>query len=149
MKLRLTEQCKFQLIESGTESFIQFAVVDVPNYLSSECDGVLGWGGLKDLVVQMDPSLRRVKIRETINFEKTEWKCMDIRTDLNILVVKTPSDDTTQDSLLIDTGFSGGLTVRKELWQQLTNDETNQNTTLLAIYTLSYQLRFRIIIFSD
>ncbi len=134
MRLVLTEKCEFRLVEDGTESTLQFAVVDIPSHIKPDFDGFLGWGCIKHFMIEMDSSSHRVKIRDTINFDRSEWKCLGIRTDLNILVVKTASDDTTQDSFLIDTGSPDGLAVRKELWQQLTGKEAEQNTTLSAFY---------------
>jgi hypothetical protein len=134
VKLRLTEECKFQLTEGGTENSLRFAVVDLPGHIKPNFDGVLGWSCFRDWMVEMNPSSRSVKIRDTIHFDKSEWKCLDIRTDLNILVVKTSSDDALQDGLLIDTGSPVGLTVRKELWQQLTGDSDDSNITLSAMY---------------
>ena len=135
VKFALTEKCKFQFMEGGTESSIQCAVVDIPSHLKPEFDGMLGWGGIKHMMVEIDPSLRSGNIRETINFKKSEWKCLDIRTDLNILVVKTSKEDETQGCLLIDTGSPKGLTLKKELWQQLVGDSGDSNTTLFATYT--------------
>ena len=134
VKFAITEKCQFQLIEGGTESSIHFAVIDIPSGIKFNSDGVMGWGGIKHMMVEMDPYSHKIKVREKIHFEKSEWKCLDIRTDLNILVVKTPSDDTAQDSFLIDTGSPDGLTARKELWQQLTGDSADSNTTLSAMY---------------
>lgn len=140
VKLALTEKCQLQLAEGAAESPITFAVVDIPDYMNFECDGLIGWGGIKNLMVQLDPLSKSLKVQEVIKFDKSKWKCLDIRTDLNILVIKGSNENTTRDSLLIDTGFSGGLTVRKELWQQLTGDETLQSTTLTAIYSPSVGL---------
>lgn len=135
VKLRLTETCQFQLIEGGVENAVRFAVVDMPSGIKIECDGLLGWGGLKHYMIEMDPSSRSVKIRDTINFDKSEWTCLDIRTDLNMLVVKTSSEDTVQDCFLIDTGSPDGFTVTTERMQQLTDGQADQNTTLSAFYT--------------
>lgn len=135
VKFSLTEECRFQLIEGGVESPLRFAVIDIPDYLSRDFDGVMGWGGLKHLMLEMDLSSRKLNFRETLSFDKSKWKCLDIRTDLNILVVKTSNEDTKQDLLLIDTGSPGGLTIKKELWQQVAGDTSNQNTTLSAIFT--------------
>ena len=134
MKAGFTEPCRFQLIEGGTESEITFAVVDIPEFLNTDIEGILGWGGLKHNLVEINPSLKKAMIRTSLDFDKDQWMCLDIRTDLNILVVKTASQNSTDDLLLIDTGSSNGLTVGKQLWPLLTDDETNQKRTLLSVY---------------
>lgn len=133
MKMALAEKCRFQITEGGTESSIQFAVVDFPDFMRFGFDGVLGWGGLKHAMFEMDAASRRVDVYDTINFDKSEWKCLDIRTDLNVLVLKTSSQDTTQDFLLFDTGSSDGLTITRQLWSPLVGDNDNANTTLSAV----------------
>lgn len=135
VKLRLTEKCKFRLMEGGAQSAMQFAVIDLPSSIKADFDGVMGWGGIKHMMVEMDPSSRSVKIRDTIHFKKSEWKCLDIRKDLNILVIKASNEDDAKDCLSIDTGSPFGLTVSKELWQQLAGDPADSKTTLLARYT--------------
>lgn len=135
VKIAWAEKCQFQLLEGGAESAIQFAVADMPEFLNTEIAGVLSWSGLKDQMITIDPYSHRLQIHAALEFEKSEWKSLDIRTDMNVLVVKTSDENGQQDNLLIDTGSPDGLTVKKELWRQLTDDKTNQNTTLTSIYT--------------
>jgi len=135
VKVAWSEECRIQLIEDGSENRIRFGVIDIPEFLNTDIEGVLSWSGLKDQIVAVDPFSNRLKVHDTLEFEKSEWKSLDIRTDMNVLVIKTSNDNTQHDNLLIDTGNSDGLTVKKELWQQLTDEETNKNTTLIAIYT--------------
>jgi hypothetical protein len=84
------------------------------------------------MMIEMDPSSHRVNIRNNISFDKSQWECLDIVKDENILIVKTSNEDTAQDLLLIDTGDPKGLIVKKELLQQVKEDNTN--TTLSAMY---------------
>jgi len=135
VKIDLTEKCRLRLIDGGVESFIHFAVIDLPEYMNYDFDGIFGWGGLKHTIMEIYPSSRDIKIHNTLTIEKSEWQCLDIRTDLDILVIKMSNEDSTQDCLLVDTGQSSGLSVRKELWQQLFGDTEDQNTTYLAAYT--------------
>lgn len=139
-KLRLTEKCTFQFAKDGPKSSIQFAVVDIPSYMEMDTEGLIGFGGMKHMMFELNPSMQRLKVRETLDFDKFQWKCLDIRTDLNILVAKTSNDDEKQDLLLIDTGDPQGLTVKKELWQQLAGGEADLNTTLSAMYLPSVGL---------
>ena len=140
IKLALTEKCKFQLHEGGVENDIHFAVVDIPSYIDFEFEGFLGWGAIKHMMIEIDPSSHRLKARETLNFDKTEWKCLDILKDENVLIIKTSEEDETQDLLLIDTGHSDGLAIKSELWQQLVDDANDFHTTLSASYLPSVGL---------
>jgi len=135
VKIALTEKCRLRFLDGGVESLVHFAVVDLPEYMNYDCEGILGWGGLKHTIMEIYPSSRDIKIHDTLTIEKSEWQCLDIRTDLDILVIKMSSEEPTQDCLLIDTGSPFGLSVRKELWQQLVGDTAEQNTTNMATYS--------------
>lgn len=139
-KVGWTEKCRFQITEGADESFFPFAVADMPDGLNFSCDGVLGWCLFKNMIIEFNLSLHRIKSHKTLSIKRSEWECMDIRKDLNVLVVKTSSKDTSQDSIFIDTGDHTGLTVRKELWQQLFKDKAEQNTTISATYSPGFGL---------
>jgi predicted aspartyl protease len=134
VRYALTEKCKFQMVEGGTESILNFAVVDVPDFLTSDIDGVMGWGGFGHMMIELNSNLRKVKIRNKLEFNKSEWKCLDIKKDINVLVVNTSSKDKTRDCFLIDTGSPDGLTVGQELWDKLVGGEITNKTTLSASY---------------
>jgi len=135
VKIALTEKCWLRFEDGGVESHIRFAVIDLPEYINFDCEGILSWSGLKHTIMEIYPSSRDIKIHNTLTIEKSEWQCLDIRTDLNVLAIKISNEDPTQDCLLVDTGQSSGLSVRKELWQQWFGDTAEQNTTYLAAYT--------------
>jgi len=135
VKLRLSEECKLRMKGGKTECTVQFAVFDVPAPLDTDFDGVLSWSGFKHLMLQFDFSLNRVIFRKKIEFDRSKWKSLDIRKDMDVLVVKTSSKDKMQDSLLIDTGAQGGLMVRKKVWEKFDGLDGDQNTTVSAIYT--------------
>ena len=134
VRYALTEKCKFQMVEGGTESTLNFAVIDVPDFLTRDIDGAMGWGGFGHMMIELNSNLRKVKIRNKLEFDKSEWKCLDIRKDINVLVVNTSSKDKTRDCFLIDTGSPDGLTVGGELWDKLVGGEITNKTTLSASY---------------
>lgn len=128
--VRKTEVCRFQ-VEDGEEFPAVFAVIDLPGAIQAGCDGMIGWGAVKHMKVILDPVEKRVDFSTTVILEdETEWKCLDIRTDLKVLAVKLPGGDDKEDCLLIDTGDSSGLTVRRELWPA----GADPNVTLQAAY---------------
>lgn len=134
VKFALAKNCRLRFEDGGTESLVTFGVVDILEQIHANCDGVFGWGGIRHMMFEMSFAAPRIKFRNTISFDKSKWKCLDIKKDSNILVVKLPGEDSTQDYLLIDTGDQGGMTVRKELWQRLAGDLSDQNTTLFSVY---------------
>jgi len=142
-KIGWTEKCRFQIKEGGDESFFPFGVFDMPGGLDVDFDGFLGWCLFKNMIIEFDLSLHNfhnIKQHKTLNIKRSKWECLDIRKDLNILVVKTSSKDPTQDFILIDTGDPTGLSVKKELWQQFFKGKPEQNTTLSALYTPGFGL---------
>ncbi len=133
VKVGITNEC---LLEFGQVAWnLNFAVVDLPGFVRSELDGVIGWGGIES-IVEISYAPNRVTFHDKRTIDRSLWSRYKIRSDLNSLVMQIPRKEGGFAHVLIDTGSPYGLSLRPEMWRQLV-DSKNEKLTLSASFSPS------------
>ncbi|UCE49766.1 MAG: aspartyl protease family protein [Phycisphaerales bacterium] len=133
VKMGITNEC---LLEFGKVSgHIKFGVVDLPGFVKTELDGVIGWEHISHNIVEISHAPNKIKFHDKLIIDRSLWKCCKIRSDLNSLVMQIPSKQGGFVHVLIDTGSYAGVKLSPELWRQSV-DSDNKKLTLSASFYL-------------
>ena len=132
VKVGVTNEC---LVEFGEVAWhLKFAVIDLPGFIRSELDGVIGWGTISQNIVEISHAPNKFKFHDKLIIDRSLWRCYKIRSDLDSLVMQIPKKQGDFVHVLIDTGSYSGVKLRPEIWRQLV-DSDNKKLTLSALFT--------------
>lgn len=132
VKIGISEECR---VEFGEVTwYLHFGIVDLPSYIQSEIDGVIGWGVISQNILEIHPASKKIKIHNALNIDTSQWLCLNIRKDLNLLVVQVPKKGRKHGSILIDTGSPAGVSLNMERWQSWIDKQSDQDSTLSALF---------------
>lgn len=131
VKIAIAKEC---LVEFGDVTwYLNFGIVDLPGFIHSEIDGLIGWGVISQNIVEISHAPNKFKVHDKLTIDPSQWLCYEIRSDLNQLVMKMPKRGGGHSHVLIDTGTHTGVSLSSERWQQSIHDR--QNMTLSALFS--------------
>ncbi len=128
----MTGECKLKI---GHSSFrTRFGVVDVPQGIESDADGVLGWRSLKDNIIAVDALHETVTFLNSVPRKAAGWTKLSLVTNSNsgTLIMTVPRPGGTPCSVLVDTGSRNGVDLFRDHWQEWKAAHADQPVTLLA-----------------
>jgi len=127
----ITNEC---LLEFGEVAWkINFGVIDLPGFIQSKLDGVIGWGVISQNIVEISHAPNKFNIHDKLTIDPSQWLCYKIRSDLNLLVMQIPKKGGGYAHVFIDTGSHAGVGLSPERWQLSINQ--NQDSTLSALFS--------------
>jgi hypothetical protein len=115
----------------NTSNNVPLYVARIP--LAAPTDGTVGWGLLEHRILQIDVADRSVRLLETIPAEVLQWTKLPLSRDANVLALEIPSW-RGNDTLVIDTGNAGGVSLSPEQWQKWTKANPDRPKTLQISY---------------
>ena len=121
-----TEQCRV-VIEDGDPVVTSIGVVDVPPVLERGCDGVLGWGELSPVVVEINARAGVVTHLTNTPPDVADWVKLRIRTNSSTLRLEIPGSPTS--SISIDTGSPQGVQLSPQKWREWRTAHAHQPAT--------------------
>lgn len=130
----VTELCNLSL--EGIPIRTRFGVIDIPDFLNMDCDGVIGWGQLKRNIFQIDAEPTKVTLLHRVPEEAAEWIQFAIATNSDALTLEIRRDDTGNGTVTldVDTGSPHGVSLPPERWSAWKKEHTNQPWTMKAFY---------------
>ena len=128
----ITNEC---LLEFGKVSGrIRFGVADLPGFVNTKLDGVIGWGHIRHNIVEISYAPNKIKFHDKLIIDRSLWRCYKICSDFDSLVMQIPRKRGGFTHVLIDTGSYAGASLNPELWRQLV-DSGNKKLTLSALFS--------------
>ena len=123
-----TEQCRV-VIEEGDEVIASLGVVDVPPVLERGCDGVLGWGELSPVVVEINARAGVVSHLTNTPPDAANWVKLRILTNSSTLRLEVPRTAGSTSSISIDTGSPQGVQLSPPKWREWRAAHPGQRAT--------------------
>jgi len=128
-----TEPCDFVFGTLQTRG--KFRVVDFPQELSNEAEGVLSWSLFRDKILSIDAVNQRVQIGDDLRENVVGWRKFELRINSRMLGFRVAGEDARQNSVYVDTGSEGGVALHPSLWKDWAAKHSNQTATLTATFT--------------
>jgi len=132
VKVGFTQECQFQF--AGHTWPMRFAVADLPGFLKPGVDGLIGWGSIKDNVIEIRHNPNKLVIRSELGIDPANWSCFPLRSESNLLIVQIPKSDGSPAEVLIDTGAASGVDLTQDRWKDAVHPQWP--STLSAVYIM-------------
>jgi hypothetical protein len=127
-----TEYCTLTLDEA--EGKTSFLVLNLPQYVSPDFDGLIGWQSVSPNVLRIDAVTREVKFLPKVPTQSAHWPRFCLLTKLDTLDLQIPSASRTDGVLCVDTGFDCGLALPREEWRRWKEAHPQTPLTLETTY---------------
>jgi hypothetical protein len=128
-----TEECLLRLQNTSVKA--RFPVIDLPAYLHSDFDGVVGWAPLRRNRFRVDAEARTVTWLADLPKEVRTWTKLRVLKSAAELVLELPRSNGTAGTIFVDTGDSMGVGLSPQDWQGWRFSHTNRPITLEASFT--------------
>lgn len=129
----VTEPCKLTLWNTSINT--RFRVVDAPQGIHSDMDGVLGWLPLQSNVFFFDGARESVKIAKEVPPETLTWMKFPLSTNNMGLEIDLPGPDRVS-RIIVDTGMQGGVFLNAARWRDWISGHSNQPSTMSAVFNV-------------
>ncbi len=125
-----TGECNVTIEHSKLRTW--FGVVDVPQGIESDADGVLCWRYLKDNIIAVDAVHGTVSFLNSLPRKAAGWTRLRLVTNSNsgTLIMTVPRPGDTPYSVLVDTGSRLGVALFPDQWQEWKTAHADQPVTL-------------------
>lgn len=123
------EQCELTIW--GNTFRTEMHIIDIPDYLQSDADGVLAWGDYHKNVFCIDASLKTITPIEHVPEMATQWSKFNFRDKSRILIFEILKGKRT-NSIIVDTGFHDGLALSSKKWREWKSNHPQQPMTVDA-----------------
>ncbi len=130
-----TEMCDLNL--GNTNVRTSLSVGQMPEYLKSPEDGILGWPALRSDILFLDATRDKIRGFAAVPKKAIAWTRLCVQTNLNILGFEVVDQNGNRANILVDTGIAFGIKLSPQKWQEWKRAHTNQPTTIEAYYTPS------------
>lgn len=113
------------------------AVLDLPDGLHADFDGVVGWGPLRRNFFVFDAASSRAKIDAAGRppTPSDAWLQLPLRKDSPMLILDVPGQSGRTEAILIDTGAPDGVRLSPARWREWRTAHADAATTMDAYYT--------------
>jgi len=119
---------------------IWFGVLDLPQILDSEMDGVVGWGSLKHNIIAVDALHESVSSLSSIPRKVVRWTKFELVTNSETLMMAVPRPGGTRCSVLVDTGSTYGVQLFPDQWREWKTAHADQPVTLTEYYNALHEV---------
>ncbi len=132
-----TEDCTLTLY--GTDCKMSFRVLDLPAYVNSDIDGLIGWDIFSPNVLRIDAVAKEVTPLSKVPKQATLWAQFSILalTNSGTLDLQIPHSDSSKGVLCVDTGDFHGLALPEPEWHRWKEAHPHAPITLDTEFTFS------------
>jgi hypothetical protein len=127
----ITEQCTLELWNKIIDT--QFRVVEMPQGIRADMEGVLGWLPLQSNVFVFDGARESVRSTKDVPPEALTWKAYSLSTNSLGLEIDLPEPDAGR-RIIVDTGMQAGILLNSARWHRWYSSHSNQPTTMNALF---------------
>lgn len=128
----VTDHCTLTL--NGIQAQTAFTVVNFPDYLNNDSDGLIGWFPSQN-VVRIDAAARKVDFFSKVPRRTDNWIQFLVITNFGTLELEVPHNDRANGFISIDTGSDGGLDLPPREWRRWKDAHPHSPITLRTFYT--------------
>jgi hypothetical protein len=126
-----SEMCSMTLQSQTFQTW--FWVLDLPTYLGTSMDGVIGWPCVENCVTVIDAkSLTMQRLWHVPMEDTTNWIKLDIQTNSEFLRLIVPQPGGKKAIIAIDTGSPQGVKLNPAKWREWKYSHPKQPITLDA-----------------
>ncbi len=112
----------------------QLAVAEMPSYVGSEMDGLLGWSELRGRILEFDANARVIRPLDKLPDDVDQWTKLRVVPTPRIMILEIPQ---TGGWILVDTGNPGGVGLSTAHWAKWRLDHAGEPMTMRIYYTPS------------
>ena len=127
-----TEPFNFALGYSALR--MSLPILEWPDYLHANADGVLAWSNLRRNIFKIDAVAGKVTGLESLPSEVALCMKFRILTNSELLALEIPRSGAPPEILVVDTGKADGITLRPDKWRAWRAAHRHQPITLHAAY---------------
>ncbi len=128
----VTERCQITLWR--TSHIASLASVEIPAYLHTRADGVVGWQPISQNIVMIDATALSVKFLKRVPAEASAWTRLRVQTNSGHLFLKVCHEGSREADILVDTGSEDGVALSAQRWGEWKAVHTNQPASTLDSY---------------
>src|ERR1035438_8738279 len=110
----ITEECKITI--GGISVTGALGVLDLPAGLDPEEGGVLGWPALNKNIIRFDALNCSFELLERLPKNISKWAKLRLRSDSDVLALEILDDAGENETVCIDTGSPGGISLNPKEW---------------------------------
>jgi len=116
---------------------VRLVVVDMPSYLQSQAQGLVGWPAVKDKIIVLDGAEHTLKWANKVPTESSKWFQMHVLPKhAGALFLAIPDVHGKASSVVaIDTGALCGVALSSKRWREWKAGHPHQPVTLTTYYT--------------
>ena len=118
----------------GTTVRTRLTVDEMPSYVGSDMDGLLGWSELRGRILEFDANARVIRPLEKLPDDVEQWTRLRVLPIPQIMILEIPQ---TGGWILVDTGNPGGVGLSTAHWAKWRADHPGEPATLRLYYTPS------------
>ncbi len=118
----------------GSTVHTRLAVDDMPPYVGTDMDGLLGWSELRGRILEFDANARVIRPLAKLPDDVDQWTKLRVLPTSQIMILEIPQ---TGGWILVDTGNPGGVGLSTAHWAKWRADHPGEPATLRLYYTPS------------
>ena len=127
----------FELKLEGTDTEASFLVLNLPNYVRPDFDGLIGWPMVRPNTIRIEAILGKLTLLSELPKEVAQWTRLTLYTNFDMLDLQVPFSGNSNRVLCVDTGSDNGLSLPAEEWSKWKQAHPHMSVTLVATYTPS------------
>jgi hypothetical protein len=128
----VTEECVLRLWGHNVKA--QFGVVDWPDYLHVDFDGLIGWRCISSNILQINAGRQKVAFLSKLPKKVATWTKIPLRTNSAILHLELSQGGKTNEIVEVDTGDPVGVALNPDKWREWKASHPKQPLTLRASF---------------
>jgi len=125
----LTEECTLSFW--GNNNRVKFGVFEYPDFLPAYEDGVIGWGMVRNGIIQIDAARRKAAFLSRLPKDVAAWTKIPLCTNSSALQLESSQGGETNE-IMLDTGDFRGVALRPDQWREWKASHATQGLTLRA-----------------
>jgi hypothetical protein len=130
----ITDHCNLTI--NGVQVQTAFMVVNFPDYVDPEIDGLIGWCPSQN-VVRIDAFALEVDFFAKVPRRSGDWIQFSVITNSGSLELGVPHNDHTSGIISIDTGSERGMDLPTGEWHRWKEAHPHSPITLRTYYTVT------------
>jgi hypothetical protein len=127
-----SEPCELTI--NRTTYRTQFRVADLPAYVRTDIDGLIGWKAIKNNIIKIDAEHDSVIALAKVPAAVRDWVQFPVDKDSDYLQLEVPHDNLERGSIFVDTGWTQGVGLPAAKWRDWKDSHPLQPLTLKAYY---------------
>jgi hypothetical protein len=127
-----TEACVLTIQDSTVQT--QFRVADLPAYLRTDMDGLIGWAPVRDNILKIDAEAGTVTSLAKVPKAALGWLQLPVNKKSRYLQLEVPHDNGEPGSIFVDTGWTQGVALPEDKWGDWKTTHPLEPLTLKAFF---------------